>query len=115
MAFAASSRLLYSSSYDDLTSSSDATHHFRKLGHLTRQQARGADPSQRPPEECSHRALFSMIGIYESMIRVADVLPVESNTSSNTVAQTWQQLDGLACMTWKTVEQDDKLERAVNI
>ncbi|CAE7399320.1 unnamed protein product, partial [Symbiodinium sp. CCMP2456] len=127
-ALVASSRLFYSSLYDDLTSPSDAMQHFQLVFHSYRQDAtnsgilRGSKlaalilHSATLKKAVTHDAKwgdtsFAFDDWYEPMIRVADVLPVERSTSSDTVAQTLKQLDGLGCITWKTVEQDDKLQR----
>ena len=49
---------------------------------------------------------------FESIIRVADILPVEAADSVTTVSQTLKHLQGLGCITWKDVQQ--KTEEAEN-
>ncbi|CAE7722009.1 unnamed protein product, partial [Symbiodinium necroappetens] len=129
-ALVASSRLFYSSLYDDLTAPSDAMQHFQLVFHSYRQDAtnsgilRGSKLAALILHSATLKNAVTGTGDaswghtsfvfddwYEPMIRVADVLPVESSTSSDTVAQTLKQLDGLGCITWKTVEQDDKLQK----
>ena len=131
-ALVASSRLFYSSLYDDLTAPSDAMQHFQLVLHSYRQDAtnsgilrgsklaalilhsatlKNAVTGTGTGDASWGHTSFAFDDWYEPMIRVADVLPVESSTSSDTVAQTLKQLDGLGCITWKTVEQDDKLQK----
>ena len=47
---------------------------------------------------------------FDTMVRVADVLPVRSSTSEDTVAQTLKHLASLGCITWKDVQSDVALQ-----
>ena len=49
---------------------------------------------------------------FESIIRVADILPVEGADSVTTASQTLKHLQGLGCITWKDVQK--KKEEAEN-
>ena len=47
---------------------------------------------------------------FDSMVRVADVLPVLNSTSEDTVAQTLKHLASLGCTTWKDIQADVALQ-----
>ena len=48
---------------------------------------------------------------FDSIVRVADILPVEGSSSEITVGQTLKQLESLGCITWKQIQQDDSLQQ----
>lgn len=47
---------------------------------------------------------------FDSITRVADILPVIGSDSSVTAAQTLKHLEGLGCFTWKDVEKHKELQ-----
>ncbi|CAK9040576.1 unnamed protein product [Durusdinium trenchii] len=47
----------------------------------------------------------------DTIVRVADVLPVVAGTSEATYAQMLKQLESLGCITWKQIQADDALRQ----
>lgn len=125
-ALIASSRLFFQSMIGELTSTinffldihsykQDATNSGilkgSKLGALI---LRSSYLKQQPPDEQEEHpppAMFESTGWnlddwFDSIVRVADVLPVVGSDSGTTVAQTLKQLEGLGCPTWKDVQNN---------
>ena len=52
---------------------------------------------------------------FDTIIRVADVLPVRGSTSETTVSQTLKHLASLGCMSWKDIQQDPDLSAFLSL
>lgn len=129
-ALIASSRLWFASLYQELTSPISSTvENFRvcfysfledgtnsgilkgsKLGGLILRAAYLRSPENLP--NVDGEVDWNSFQIYdwmETIVRVADVLPVRSGTSEATCSQTLKQLRGLGCPTWKELQSDPAL------
>ena len=54
---------------------------------------------------------FDFTSWFETIVRVADILPVHGSDSAVTAAQTLKHLEGLGCMTWKDILNQDFLKQ----
>lgn len=57
-----------------------------------------------------HWENFEFHDWFDSMVRVADVLPVRNSTSEDTAAQTLKHLASLGCISWKDIQSDVALQ-----
>ncbi len=126
-ALVASARLFFHWMYADLTSPIQpqsfrlAVHSYRqdatnsgilkksKLNGLILQSAYLRSDKNLNDQSWEHWDDWDFHDWFDSMVRVADVLPVKGGTSEVTVSQTLKHLASLGCISWKDIQNDNAL------